>query len=369
MMRSTQKLLSIAILAAIFGLSSCSDNDSDDKLSKDAAQGKLKAFNTSAASDLQDLTDTDGLTAVKDLFNLVDTDDPFTSRIGTDKQRIKTFFRTKGKEFKKVFAPNKVFNGRTADDEPFEFESKVGVYTWNPESEQFAKTGESDIISILFPTEGSETNNAELQINGLSDVQLIDTDTEETYYNPTLIDADLFVNEVKVASLDFEAAWNADGTPTSADISVFVTPYTASVSFGGTATTATISTSLKKDQETLVAASVTVTYDDESKSDESINKLDGYVQLKNIKVQGNIDVNAADASQTGDPNDYVNLSLYADNKKVGDIVFVKEEVPGSDDEFVPYVQYNNGDKEKLEDLLEAVIAEIDELTDDLDDNG
>src|SRR4051812_43539532 len=114
-MKINQKLLSIAILSAIIGLSSCNhDDDSGSKLSKDEAKGKLDGFNASAVTDLQSISDADGLTAVKDFFNLVDTDDPF-SRIGTDKESFKKFFREKGQEFKSVFTLQSS-NARTQDD-------------------------------------------------------------------------------------------------------------------------------------------------------------------------------------------------------------------------------------------------------------
>lgn len=361
-MKSSQKLLSITLLATIIGLASCSDNETNNDLSRNDAETKLKSVNSTAASDLQALSEGDGLAPVKDLFNLLDTDDPF-SRIGTDKKQIKTFFRTKGKEFKNIFAPGKVFNGRTADDVPFNYTSKKGIYSWNVTTEVFEKTGESSYISILFPIEGSADNNAELQITAYSDVELTDGDIGEPYYNPTEIKADLFVDDKKVASIDFEATWATDGTPTTADISLFVEPYTATITFSGTATTSTLITSLKSGQEILVATSATVSYDNENKILKSMIKVDGYLQLKNLKLQGNIDVKAADASTTNDPNDFVHLSLYADDKKAGDIIFIQEEGDGLE-EYVPYLKYNNGDQEKLEVVFKEVADELESIFND-----
>lgn len=360
-MKSTQKLLSITLLATILGLASCSEPEPNNNLSKDDAKTKLQSASTAVSSDLKALSDGDGLSPVKDLFSLLDTDDPF-SRIGTDRKQIKTFFRTKGKEFKNIFAPGKVFNGRTAEEVPFDYNSKKGIYNWNVDTEVFEKTGESTYISILFPTEGSTDNNAELQITAYSDVKIEDG-TEDIYFNPIEIKAGLFVGDKKVASIDFEATWAIDGAPTSANISLFVDPYTATVNFSGTTTTSTLITSLKSGDETLAATSAIVNYDNTSKTSDSMTTIEGYVQLKNLKLQGNIDVKAADASTTNDPNDFVHLALYADDKKAGDIIFVKDTVGGLEED-IPYLKYDNGETEKLEVVFNDVVDELDAIFND-----
>jgi hypothetical protein len=357
MMKINQKLLSIAFLGVILGLASCNDDDSGGNLSKDQAKTELNKFNSEAVTDLQELSNADGLSAVKDLLNLVDTDDPF-SRIGTDKKSIKTFFREKGKDFKTIIIP-KSFNGRVHED-AYDYASKKGIYTWNPSNGVFEKTGESSIISILFPTENSETNNAELKITAYTEMEFYDEDIEESYYNPVILKASLLVDATEVASIDYHIEWSEDGFPTSADVTVFVTPFTASISFSGTATTSSLSTSLKKGSKVIIATSVTVKYDNETKDGESLNKIEGYVQFQSLKVQGSIDVKAADASQSGDPNDYIHLSLYADGKKVGNIVFVSETVDDFE-EYVAYIEYNDGSKAKLADELKPVLDEIEAL--------
>jgi hypothetical protein len=359
MMKINQKLLSIAALGAILGLASCHDDDNaGGNLSKDQAKGKITEFNSTAVSDLQELSDADGIAAVKDLIDLVDTDDPFSGRIGNDKKSIKKFFREKGREFKTIFIP-KSLNGRT-QQEAFVFDNNKGVYTWDAGGSIFTKTGESTIISILFPTEGSLTNNAELQITAYAEKEFYDDDMQEYYYNPEILKAAIFVNDTKIASLDYNVTWSDDGFPAAADVTVFVSPFTANVSFGGTATTSTLTTSLKKGDKILVATSVTAKFANETKDGENLNSLDGYVQLENLKVQGSVDVKELDSSVSGDPNDYVHLSFYADNKKAGDVIFVNELVDG-DEEYVAYIKYNDGTTEKLEDVLKPVIDELDSL--------
>ena len=365
-MSITKKILSLLVFVTLISLSACKEDDGPSQLSKEDAKSKIDGFNTEASTDLKDLGDTDGLTAVKDFFDLVDTDDPF-GRIGTDKKKIGAFFRARGKEFKSIFVKQKAIGGRTASEDAFNYGENLGVYTWNPqlgEAGEFEKTSESNIISLLFPTEGSSTNNAELRLTAYSEVEVWNEDNEEYTYEPSVLQATLFVNEQAVASLDLDINWDENGFPLSADITLAVSPFTASVSFDDSgSTTSTISVSLMRDQQTIIATSVTATYKDSSKSEESLKTVDGYVQFRELKLQGTIDVEASN-QQNVIWSDVVKVGLYSGDDKLGDIVFEEE-----NDEVIVYVQYADGSKEKLETVLEPVFDEIDSLTEDLEDNG
>ena len=358
-MKTNQKLLSLAILIAILGLASCSNKDSESKLSKDEAKSQINDFNSSAVNDLQAISETDGLTALKQIASLTDTDDPFAgnARAKGDKRKVKEVVRETSKKFRKLFVSSSAM-GRTKGDEAFIFADHLGVYQWNAQEEIFTGPTESEIdaIQIFFPaSEEATSNNAELRITKYSEVAF------EDYFEPETLKASVFIDEVEVVSLDFDVEWSQDEFPVKADITFSVKPYSVTVHFDDTSTSeSSFSASLKKDQETIIAASVTAKYTNNSKTEENLSKVEGFVQLKNLKVQGYVDVKEVDASESGDPNDFIHLALYSNNSKVGDIVFVSEEVDG-DTEFVPYLQYNDGSKEKLEDVLKDVVDEIDEL--------
>lgn len=368
-MTINSKLVSVAALSILISISSCKDDDKNaNQLSKDEAKSTLTQFNTTAVSDLQSLTDATGMQAVQDLVDLTETDDPFVGRMGgTDKKKIKHFFQKKGRDFKTIFAANKAVAGRTANDEAFDFEANLGIYEWNPslgEAGAFEKTVESEIIEIQFPTEGSTTNNATLQLTAYSEIEVYDEEWEEYSYQPELLTAFLFVNEVKVVSLHLESAWDELGFPLTVDITLSIDEFTLDVAFDDSgSTTSSLNVSLLRNTETVVATSVTVKYGDDSKSEESLKTIDGFVQIKNLKLQGDINVEAADAAEV-DWNDIINLALYSDNKKLGDVVFVDE-----DGEFIAYLQYADGTKEKLDTILQPVLDELDELESELDTNG
>lgn len=364
-MNIKHRLLTAGALAFAITLSSC--NDDDDKggqLSKGDAKSKLAQFNQDATQDLQDLADADGLKAMQDFFDLTSVDDPLDGgRIASDKKKFRAFLRDKGREFRSVFAPSASIKGRTNSDEAFDFENNTGVYAWDSDLQEFVYQSDAGTIEILFPTEGSNTNNAKLQITEY-DEQLVEDEWGDFYYEPTAIKASLSVANVKKAGLELNIDYDDAGFPLSADIEVMVSPFTATLKFDVSASTSsTLSFNLKNNQETVLGTTVTVKYADSSKSEESLKSLEGFVQFKNLKLQGTVDAEGANGEEVNF-NDFVKLSLYADNTKIGDIVFVNE-----NQQEIPYVKYSDGTKEKLEVVLQPVIDEIESLGESLDVNG
>jgi hypothetical protein len=363
-----QKLLNVATLILLVGLSACNKDEENPsgQLSKAEAQAKINAFSTTATDDLQDLASSEGLEAIVDLSNLVDSDDPFGGRLSADKKRLKTFFRAKGHLFRTILDKNYSAQGRTKGEEPFDFEAHTGVYEWNANIEQFEKTGSDDIIRILFPTEGSSTNNAEFQLLAYEEVEVYDAEWGETMYEPTVLQAALLVDDAEVASLDLNIEWDEEGFPITADLTAEVVPFKANVSFDVSASNKnTLSASLLRGQETLFSTSVEVLYSGTDKSEEDLKTISGHVQLIDLKLEGTIDVEGMDTvEEEPDLNDFIDLTLSADNKKIGDIIFETEIVDGYE-ESVAYIQYADGTKEKLEDVLQPVIDKLEEIEEDL----
>lgn len=357
-----QKLLSVAVLAAIFGLSACNKDEETNSsdLSKTEAKAELAEFNANATTELQELASSKGLEAILDLGDLAD---PFGGRISTDRKKIRTFFRNKGNAFRTIIDKKYDASGRTKE-EAFDFEANTGVYTWNSLEEQFVRTADSDIIKIQFPTEGSSTNNAELQLLAYEEVGFYDEDAQETIYEPTVLQAALIVDGNEEASVDLAVEWD-NGFPVTADFTAEVGPFTTNVNFDITASDKnTLSASLLRNQNTIFETSVTVLYSSADKTEEDLKSISGHVQLKNIKVEGSIDIEGMDATQDIDYNEFIDLTILADNKKVGVVVFIVETENGVE-ESVPYIEYADGTKEKLEDVLQPVIDEFESLEEDL----
>jgi hypothetical protein len=344
-------------------MSSCKDDENGSSgLSKQNAEAILTEFNATTKADLQEFSNANGIQAIQDFFDMTSINDPF-SRMATDKKGIRKFFFERGRKFKSVFVPAST-KGRVSEEGSFDFEAHKGVYEWNATTQEFDLTAEADIIKIKFPTEDSETNNAELRLTAYSDVEVYDEEWEEYSYVPSQIEATVFVAGQTVAFLDLDIDYDDAGFPNAADIAFGATPYTASIAFNLSGPTkSTIIASFKNGSETLFATSVTVNYSDESKSEESLKLAEGFVQLNNLRLQGEIDFAAANNTEV-DLNDIYKFSLYDGSDKLGKIVFEEE-----NEELIPYIKYSDGTKAKLEEVLQPVVDELEALADSVEDDG
>lgn len=367
---------SLAIILGVATLLACQDEQGTNFVAKEEAQASISTFNSEATAELAEMQNAEGFVVVGDFLTLLNTDDPFGRKTIT-KRKFSTAFRHKTRQLKHLFTP-----GKRHSDGPFDFESKLGVYEWDSTSQTFTKTGEANVIKILFPAKGSSTNNAELKITEYAEVAVADdhedfdfgdddddNDDEDDSvsddgmkYLVTRLAAEINIDNEKVASVDLTATYDESGDPLTGDIDLFFTPYTFNLTFDvSNSTTSSVQASLSKSQDLLIDLDIKVTYADADKEDEDITKIAGYVQFLDLKIVGDILPKEADASEF-DWNDVINLAVYKGSEKLGDVVIVSTDNDGE----VAYIQYADGTKEKLETLFSSVSDQLDELLADLD---
>lgn len=118
-----------------------------------------------------------------------------------------------------------------------------------------------------------------------------------------------------------------------------------------------------EDQKTIISTRITATYKDSSKSEESLKLISGYVVLNELKLEGTVNIEAANKTEV-DWNEILQLALYSGNDKLGDVIYLEE-----NNEAVAYIKYQDGTKEKIEVVFKPILDEVNDLTDDLDTNG
>jgi hypothetical protein len=338
------------------------DGNKDTEIPAAQAKTTLNTMSTDMSDDVVSITQSEGVNAIFDLLDLF-SDGFFDGGRVISAEEGKSLLREKAKVMTKVMVPQSA--RKLEDGEGFDFDEAKGIFEWNFETEEFDFTQGGDAVVFKFPTEGSTTNNATFRLTDFQQVEI--NDGEEIYNNPSVLAADLSVNGDELVTLDLEIDWNSHGDPESAYVSLFVKPYTFVVDFDDTQSTSSM-LAASIDKGTTSVASVSVKVDYTSAEKEDVTLLDGYVTYGVVKIDGDIDVTALDASEDGDPNDYINLVLYSQDKKLGDIVFVLEEVEPGLDDYVPYIKYNDGTTQKLEEIIQPVIDEVKSFTADIDDS-
>jgi len=353
-----KKLLALAALIT-FLLPSCNQDESETgELNADDASAQINATAQQMGDDIISLVESDGANALLKLVELLDG----SETIGA---------RTSGKAWTKKrldLIIQYFVNGpasKTSNDDPTSFEDIKGLYEWNPELGDFDKT-ESQFFIVLFPTEGSQTNNAELKISDLQFETFTDFEDgfEDSYQVPIIIEGYLKVDEVTLVSLSFEVEWTNGGEPVKADVNLFILPFDFQLVFDDSfEASASLLASISIDGENITSIDVDVQFEDNTKEEPVY--LEGSVSYRAVKIAGNIDVR--DIGDDADPNDYINLELYYDGSKLGDIVFELEEIEDGYQDYVAYVIYEDGTSENLEEVLEPVFEEIEEIFEDFED--
>ncbi|MCP4460143.1 MAG: hypothetical protein GY816_19280 [Cytophagales bacterium] len=223
----------------------------------------------------------------------------------------------------------------------------TGVYEWNELEGDFIFVEDAEELILKFPVGASETNN------GIFTLSEFAFDINEL---PTDFAANITVDEVLMVDADFRVNWSDDQFPESADIYVFVNPFTFDLNFNDTADkSSTLDASIAIGDEVIAAIDLVAHYATSLKG--FPKDIEGSVEYRSVKIAGGVDLLAADQSESGDPNDFIDLALYVDDNQVGDIIFVLE-TDGIEEYYEPYVQYLDGTEESLEDILNAILEEV-----------
>lgn len=353
-----KNLLTISALFSVFVFSSCEDDvndggdngsDSEGGVSTEQAQLEMEMLVDQASADITKLTESDGVQGAMDLLSLIEDYD-FSGRLA-EQENVRQRVHLLAQYF--VYGPVQ----RVGEDEPFTFDDIKGRFEWNPVTESFDKSV-SPFFIVLFPTEGSVENNAELKISKLELVTITENydGYVDEYQLPSEVDGYLKIDDEEVIALTMSVDWSSDAFPEKADINLYVAPFTFVLGFDQSfESTSSLVTSVSLEDETIVGVDIDVEFETSAKEDPK--SIEGFVQYYNLKVAGTVDVPTEEEEENGDINDFVNLELLLDDEKIGDIVFENDEA---------YVVYEDGTKELLESIIEPIIDDIDQFFEDFD---
>lgn len=348
-MKKHKLILSFFLLGTAAILSSCGD-DEPGKASKSEVKTAIQSANSQISTDLNSFTTSSGYAAMNELSTLTNQSNPFGRK--SARKREQAIENVKAG----VYAIRGVLTHSTQNsvigDEPFDFNANKGVYEWNPELEAFDRTGNSDIVVILFPTEGSTTNNAEFRLTAYEEIATPDGDEA---YSPTLIMASIEIDGTKELELNAEVQYGDNDEPVKGDIYYFVNPFALEVSFDDTkAKSSSFSESLTKSGNVLIGFGATVNFSDASKSEDAVSSATAYMQMGEVKfvMTGKMSASADDI------NDVVKITVKVGNKEGGNVVLEQDATTG---EFIPYIKYADGSTELLSDLVQDLVQELETL--------
>ncbi|MEO1254318.1 MAG: hypothetical protein AAFY41_05465 [Bacteroidota bacterium] len=356
------KKLFILLTLGLFVFTSCENEEEDEKqveLTPAEAKAEVRDVASNMDLDVVDLINSEGIEALAAFSEIFDDVETFEGGREAKQKWVKKKLGIISQAIVKSSA------AKVSEDDDFVFDDIKGIWEWNSTLEDFEKTADANVFTVKFPSEGSDSNDAELTISKLEFVTVTDSDEwgTYTYQEPSEIEGSLTVDGVEYLSLDLSIEWTENGYPVKANASLNVVPFTMSLSFDDTqARISEASSSITKNGNILIAIDTKLTFLSENK--EEVTKVEGGVQYANMKIQGSVDPTFEWEDEgdgvVDDLNDFVDLEVLIDGSKVGDIVFIDD---------LAYIEYEDGDKVLVEEILQPVIDRVEAELEEFDEEA
>ena len=232
-----------------------------------------------------------------------------------------------------------IMSGVTSND-GFNFSSYCGTYTYDGTSWQNSNTPTDKIIVKLDIISADGTTKEAVFTWSKYEEQIVLLDDEQQLI-PVKIEAEITIDNIKVASVDYSLTWdNENEMPKSASLNIFVKPFTLQLSFNSSNNKIEFNaTLLKLDTKILdIHAELAL-----SSSQTVI--ASGYVVHGDFKYT--ISIQNLEQMGSIDKEDMYAQLLFLNNNVVGDIQYKNSKVASlkfkiSDDKIIPYWEFNNG---------------------------
>lgn len=366
-MKKMRNLLGFALIAILLvGLAACEEEENT--LSPKESKQVLESFDSQIQSDFTEMENAEGMEAIATLQNMPD---PFSTSKSTKE----------GSQIFTTLEENLLLNHQNElksvkGSEPFEFDALVGTYEWNIEYEMWdiSHGDPADKIVIIFPSDETQTtNDVTLTLHDYEEQEF--SDGLSTYYEPTLISADLYIGETKYVDIAMTASYNAEAIPIEMSASVMLIPFEFTVDFSETSTTTTIEQALYISDEKVMSVGAAVEFKTTDKI--AAKEFDGFLQYRDVKVDGTVDIEGLEnisfegAESQQDIVDAINnemdIAIYQNSTgdKMADIEFalVGE---GADQSMELVLVFADGSEELAEPYFENFITEIENFLSELE---
>lgn len=354
-MKTNKFLFSALLFAGVFAFVAC-EKDDVKNLTKEEAQTQINT----AEQDLQvksgEIVATDGY-KIQDYF-YYNLSSPFVSKSNP----IKAQGNSMVERAKELARQNLMIQNPEIE---FHFEYFIleyfndvkGTWNWTPNGWTH-ETTPTDKVVVKFPyPQSSTSNNVTITYYDFASTLLYGQSV------PTGIKVKIEYNGNQVFTLAYSATIT-NMMKYSSKVDVTFGPFALSMeeAYDASVNNKVLYNKIftfKKDGKTFYSerANLTLTIINEQTANILINatQLIGNLEFR-LKVEGN-----TNDLGTGDPNNFVSLSLYTTGgDKIGDFVFVKE-----GDEWVIYFKFNNGEQVKAETLMPLVTERFSSFLDDI----
>ncbi|RXM52789.1 MULTISPECIES: hypothetical protein [unclassified Chryseobacterium] len=318
-------------LATILGIQAC--GSSDDSITENRT--------TTVAQDKENIKKT--INSFYDKLNVLDDGD-------LSKYILYTMFNNTAQEYDDSYLNNVIESfetqfGEVLINNKLQFATKLGVYTYNNTTGQWAKTGNSTGIVLKFPSVKNQAAvDGELALTSYSDIQT--SYNSETIWLPKTFDLTLKRNDNTIFSMNLSNVTFDNSTnfsmPISANIKIFASPWTQTIVWQRNSSKEfqfKYNAATPQGANSEVIANVTLKHTDYANisSKDDFKAVSVSVTEGNLKITGSMNLEALAA--INDPTDsQINANskaqVYYSGQKVGEIIY--KTVNGQGEFFIVY---------------------------------
>jgi hypothetical protein len=345
----TKNFLSLLAIVGILFFASCKKDDPT-PLSKEEATAALNSVNTDYSTIRGQFEGSTAAAAQEAISNL---NLPFNAPKKAP-AKPETFKQDVFNALKSAYTRTKGggFDINTID---FNFPEYVGTWTYNSSTFQFDHTSTpSDKVVILFPFNGSATNNATLTYSDYLTGTYNDGTSNVTYCKQLKAKVDIVGQTNPVMSWVYTSSQAMTETSMNASASFvynlgdFTQTQSATINLSVGLTSITASASMlfevKLDGAIVFSTSADMTMSGSQNNYTMVTNAQ--FRIMDIIIKWAINANN-NTNFDGDPSTYMQVSVWtAGGAKVADVVFVYD---GVNLKWVPYLKYADGTQEKVTD--------------------
>jgi hypothetical protein len=348
----TKNLLSLLAFAGILIFASCKKEDPS-PLTKDEAVTKLTTIDNGYSADITELNTNQGY-KVENVIN--DMNLPFGSLPNKSSGNAKSFLKKQNDLLAKAGLSKSMI-----DINP-DFTFSPGTYTYNKTTNDFTKTGSTPTnqMVLLFPYPlTNTTNNATLTIYDYLSTTILGT----TY--PTQVKGKIEIGGQVIWTMEITASYS---NLTNYNLNVittigkFVFTQQASLNVTTSQITTTALEGLKKDGAIIYQFSSNGTF--KPSQNNLAATIEAKIIIKDIEIRITYTFDFSTYQNVTDPNTIQKISVYTTGgAKIGDVKLVKV-----NNEWVPYIYFNNGDNKPVSDYFHDLLMLINGFMDGLFSN-
>jgi len=256
----------------------------------------------------------------------------------------------------------------------FNMADYAGTFEWNKDSDDwiYTKGQPADMIVFKFPYDKNATsNNAVFTLRKYTEAPF--TNEWGTYYQPSELSADLYIDENKEAAVDLGITYDSKGDmPTKIDANLFMNPFTEVYAYNINGTTLSYSTNLSKEGTTILSSEATIEF--ATTDYEDVNTVKGFVQIANLKLTADanlIPIMQLDENENANEADFINtinenvkaaIYTYPEENKIGDLSMTQTD----EDDIDILITYSDGSQESAQPYFEKIQTSIEDVVDEMD---